>query len=985
MGVFDEYCEVHAQHAQAYGPNVSVLYEVGSFYEVYGCGAQGADVRAICALLNIHATRKNKGIPECSPSNPDMGGFPVVALPKYLPVLVAAGYTVVIASQVATASASGGVARAVTKVISRGTWVPPDDDENGGNCTGVWLLSVSLLCAPPPSRALLACGVARLDVRTGRGIVSECLCNLETMPRNLHPTRRPGAFEDVVDQLCAFVAGTGDVAETLVTGDACERMDELLAALEAHGAGRGMLHDRTSTTPDFADARVQEEVFRRAYEDTGLLTPVEYLGLERHPAGTAAFAAALDFAHRHDEALVRNLPAPAVWSSASSSPCEGSVALTADALKDLDVLPSRLGDPAAAAGCLARLLDRCVTPMGRRLFRERLLRPTADAIELARRYDATEALLAGEAFRDLRRVLQGTPDLDRAWRLMVQGQGPAMRRVVHLRSALAAVTSALACAGNAAVLLACGRPVEGVAADISCVLEAVADVGEDGRIADGAFEDVDAARAEVSQQEAAANAWSARVLEACGANAAWVKIAAVEGDLGMHGTCTARRFAVLAPLLAPLEGEFGPLSALDAGGAAGQVRFTHEAVRAVSVRVGETRAALARVEDRRATEVMARVTRALSAEVFRLSRDLASLDVHAAAAKDALEHNLVRPCVDAGRNRGLVSARGLRHPIAERLNTRIPFVPHDVSLGDENKRGILLYGVNAAGKSTLAKALALAVLMAQAGLFVACRELELSPYGSIMTRLAMRDDIYRGKSTFMMELAELRAVVFRAGPRTLVVGDELCSGTESASAAAIVGAACVTLAGAGASFLFATHLHELPRLAAVRSLAAAGAVDVCHLGVRYDEAADALVYERTLAPGPGRALYGLEVARAMHMGAEFMQTAHAIRRELLGIEGDDLAPQRTSHFNRFVFVGLCGACKRRPAEETHHIAPQKLADSRGFVVTPRSSHHKNAAHNLVPLCGDCHARVHAGELDIGPRVATTRGVTLPVRAHREAM
>ena len=141
-------------------------------------------------------------------------------------------------------------------------------------------------------------------------------------------------------------------------------------------------------------------------------------------------------------------------------------------------------------------------------------------------------------------------------------------------------------------------------------------------------------------------------------------------------------------------------------------------------------------------------------------------------------------------------------------------MPNDVSLGVDGVDGVLLYGVNSVGKSSIMKAVGLAVVAAQAGMFVAADALELGerPFTGIYTRIGLRDDLARGHSTFVVEMLELRAILRRASARSLVIGDELCAGTEAQSALAIVGAGVVTLAKRGARFAFATHLHELPRL-----------------------------------------------------------------------------------------------------------------------------------------------------------------------------
>ena len=115
--------------------------------------------------------------------------------------------------------------------------------------------------------------------------------------------------------------------------------------------------------------------------------------------------------------------------------------------------------------------------------------------------------------------------------------------------------------------------------------------------------------------------------------------------------------------------------------------------------------------------------------------------------------------------------------------------------------------------------------------------------------------MWGGQSTFTVEMTEFREILRAADAHSLVLGDELCSGTESLSATALVAAGVEELAARHTKFVFATHLHELSTLPDIVNLPN---VRLAHLRVQYDEVRDVLIYERTLAPGSGSALYGLQ-------------------------------------------------------------------------------------------------------------------------------
>ncbi len=278
----------------------------------------------------------------------------------------------------------------------------------------------------------------------------------------------------------------------------------------------------------------------------------------------------------------------------------------------------------------------------------------------------------------------------------------------------------------------------------------------------------------------------------------------------------------------------------------------------------------------------------------------------------------------------------------ERINADLKYVPNDIVL---DQKGLLLFGVNAAGKSSILKSIALAVYMAHAGMFVAAGEFELTPMEHLFTRMSSQDNIYEGKSTFVSELFELRKILKAANSKTLVVGDEMCNSTESSSAVSIVGATIKILKERKSLFAFATHLHEISKVDVVHD------VNICHMGVKYRDGI--LVYDRVLQEGQGEMLYGLEVAKAMDLGPSFMSIAMGIRRQVLDIQ-ESLVNTRRSKYNKKVYVDVCQSCKVKPAQEVHHMIPQRMADAHGRI----GHMNKNASHNLVPLCSDCHDMIH---------------------------
>ena len=182
----------------------------------------------------------------------------------------------------------------------------------------------------------------------------------------------------------------------------------------------------------------------------------------------------------------------------------------------------------------------------------------------------------------------------------------------------------------------------------------------------------------------------------------------------------------------------------------------------------------------------------------------------------------------------------------------------------------LLFGLNSAGKSTIMKAIGLNVILAQMGYFVACKSMNFSPYQNLLCRISGNDNIFTGLSSFHLEINELDAILNRFNKNTLVLADEVCRGTENSSALIIVATLIKILAEEGASFLSATHLHDLIKLEDVKNLQN---VEFKHLEVNYDYENNMLVYDRLLKDGNGPSEYGLEVASFLMKNKHFIDKA----------------------------------------------------------------------------------------------------------------
>ena len=172
----------------------------------------------------------------------------------------------------------------------------------------------------------------------------------------------------------------------------------------------------------------------------------------------------------------------------------------------------------------------------------------------------------------------------------------------------------------------------------------------------------------------------------------------------------------------------------------------------------------------------------------------------------------------------------------------------------------------------------------------------------------------------------IRNILKSADDNTLIIGDELCSGTETDSAISIVASGIHHLINKKSSFIFATHLHEISEMERINKIKT---LNIYHLSVKYKEEDNSIIFDRKLKEGSGESIYGLEVCRSLDLDKDFLNTANQIRQEILGT--DILVRNKKSKYNSKLIIDKCQICNKNNATESHHIKQHKDADENGFI------------------------------------------------------
>jgi DNA mismatch repair protein MutS len=924
QNIYDFYIEHVKKYKEEYGEKTVVFIQVGSFFEIYDDGSNTVDIRRIAEVLDIIVSRRNKNIQEVSRNNVLMAGVPLWAKSKYFNNLVNhQGYTVVVMEQV---SDPPNPIRRVTEILSPGIPLQEGSQRVSSNYVAcIYIEDIKL--------DHTGFGFAAIDVLTGKSLVAE----------NTSITSN--------DELYRLVASTHP-REVIVMGTTTSRsFKDIVNLLDLKGVkvhDKLNIFDRELTRPVY-----QETLFRKVFKDTGLLSAIEYLDLERMTMARVALAYLIKFTHHHNETILDLIDKPRIVSDA------GYLRLSHNAATKLDIIGSE--------NTLMTILSAsCRTSIGRRLFKERLLNPVVSADELNHRYDTVEDIIRTGQHEVNTKCLGSVCDLERLFRrICTKKMHPAewsnidisLKNTLMIPSIDAKLTS----------------KVKDLVSYYSRTLNlSVIDKFHLDNIDASFFTDEhDVEICKLQKQLTRATNLFQDAVSALNAKVGdgMFKLEHNDRD-GYYLLITQKRHREASDkiqdfLLPGIDVPYSDINVKPVSSTSSACKLSHIAFENLNKEINNLKVVIRRQVLDAYFALLEEISHGFKDTFKKIIEFVGDIDVMTANAINALKYRYVRPVVDEAKQQvheSYVSLKEVRHPIIERI-IDVPYITNDVYLGTDST-GMLLYGTNATGKSSLGKAVALSIIMAQSGMFVPAREMTFYPYKTVFARIPTGDDLFKGHSTFVVEMLELRNILLQADANSFCISDELCNGTESISGAGIVAAVIERLCNVRCSFITASHLHDVADMKCIRAL---NNLRICHLEVRYDEANRRLVYDRILKDGCGSTVYGLEVCKSLNLPDEFLTRANDIRASLMNDSSESLAAKK-SRYNSQVFFDTCGVCSAK-AEEIHHIKHQCTADSSGFV----GHMHKNNRANLCGLCSKCHDDVHSGILVIEGFSTTDNG------------
>lgn len=949
----EKYFIEYNEHAREYGVEKSILlYQVGSFYEAYQSDTQGYDLDILSELMNCAISKKDKTLP-LSSDNVKMVGFPLQSLNKYLNILVEAGYQVKVIEQNAIGKIhgkinpkiNGKIERTTKGIYSRGTIVDLDNKDNN------YILSLWL---DKDDNNLDIIGVTICDIGTGLLEIKDTLCNKDDGYQAL-------------DEISLYI-NTYNPSEIILSGITnTVWTSEKLKYLEIDK--NYYIFD--SKDKLFHKLSYQKHVLSKIFNQKN---PLEYLDIEQYHYGRISLMLLLNYIEMHNPELLKNL------SNVQNYNNKSYLYLGNNAIQQLNVLNSdssqnKIGNRYKS---LFDVINFTQTPMGRRLLKRELAHPLTNVKEISSRYELITKFKPHNL--EIKQELQYICDMEKMnTKLQIGELQPfelyklviSYQRINNLYNKLEKIYGIddKTCLNLFNILNStfdmdkiCNVSIMNISENIFLpkinpeidIIQLKID--ENRNILKKIAEYIEEFGCEKSKKKPVG-----------------CKVEFNERD-GWHLITTKKRWKEIEIDIKKKNVTISNTINIDTSNFIGKdnsvsgTKIFSEQLKNFSDELIKNELDISDKVQEAYKKYCVDFCNKYKFQITCIINWVSYIDFIYSGAMCIEKYRYTIPEIHED-TKSWFSCEKIRHPIVEQISDN--YVPFDINLGlDSLITGITLFGLNSAGKSTLQKSVGLNIILAQMGFPVACTKLKFSPYNSLFTRISGNDNLFKGLSSFTVEMLEIRNILKRTDNKSLIIADEVCRGTEYESGLIIVLTMIKLLSDKNASFITASHLHEIVEHDVYKKL---NNVKSFHIKISYNEKTNVITYNRELCEGSGDNFYGLLVAKSLIDDRAFLQISTDIKSNMKSTKVS------TSKYNTNLIKDECEICKKQVKKdqvslETHHIIFQK--DAVNNIINEYQ--HKNSANNLVVICQQCHDDVDRGKINIAGKVETSKGEELVI-------
>lgn len=916
----DTYFEDVEKYEKLYGAKTVVFIEKGEFMEMYGIETQTETVghlTEVCRILDIACTLTNTKIEgENNRDNPLMAGIPTYAIQRHINKLLKQNYTIVMKTQ--TRRVGKTFEREVTDIISNGCYLDADLNFDASNI--VCLVSRKHKHYKT-KKEIISIGLSKIDVTTGMSTLYE-----------VHD--KPSTHDDyAINEAYRFIQVAKPKQIIYQVHD-----EDLIDKLGIENIPHTKLTEETT----YSSTDYQQKYFHNLFPDEPI-NILQHLELYRYPEATISYMYLLNYVYERNKNFINNLKKPVYWGDIEH------MILHHNTVYQLDLLSTDKDKQT-----LCKILNKCQTNMGKRLFEDWLLNPSTKQDIIQTRYNLIESLLPYDMV-ECKDIMKNVYDIERLFRrLNVQKIQPM--GIFQIYKSLVSI--------DKIIEFLEANNIQGFTYNRQHILDFLEDIKKTFNLRN--LESYSNMKKEIVYNiyNDGVNALIEEIVSDYEKNEKDIQdfVDTLNNSIDTKdnyfklkrekkGYCievTQIRYKSFQSKTTLTDNKY---LKFEKSSTKSTHKLTNSFTKEISRKIMTNVEQLNKETDEYFKMYISELHEKFHKYYYEISEFISTFDVIMNNSLISKKFKYVRPKIDQTSENGYINVKGLRHPIVEQIHTSEKYVTNDFELGLK-ENGMILFGLNASGKSVCLKAIGTAIIMAQAGMYTACDSMTYGLYSNLLTRILGNDNMSKSLSSFEVEMIELRNILNIADNRSLVLGDEICRGTEIKSGIGLVASSIITLSKRNTSFMYTTHLHTLSELDCINELKNVG---IYHLSVRIEN--NNVIYNRKINKGSGESIYGIEVARAMNMDEEFIKVAYDIRGLLLNND-NSLMSKKRSKYNKNVVIDKCEMCEKN-GEDVHHIGFQCHA-----VDNMIDHHHKNAEHNLVVLCKKCHQDVHAYKYEI---------------------
>lgn len=897
-----QFFELYNEYTSKFGAKTVILMCIGSFYECYQIGDFGTAIN-LHEMFGLQYTRKNKTKEE-NEQNPSLVGFHESAIDKYLPRLLEAGWNVVRVDQF-DKEFSDEKDRKVTKIYSASTYIENETQFNN------YLIGIDYEIIKDKKFIYFVA----LDLSTG-----SCKC-VNLFDTQTDPDGSLNTFERFIYSFTAseiLIRTPKNINEESFLGS-------ILSFVKSIPIHKYILNK------EYTKVDYQQQFMTKVFS-------TDDIGLYHFPELQSLIITTVQFAYDHDNTLINKLSLPELMLDDTDI-----LNLNNDAIAQLNLISSNDGN-----GSLFDTIDFTSTNMGKRLLKERILRPTCNIEELNKRYKLITDIIESKEYTKLKKILNNIADLEKKHRKASIGK-LSPKEFAEIQSSYSSIIELLEHntveqITNENVLKK--QSVSTILQKFKKYIEKCNTMFEFDKMdkmvvitnnffKNGVYDEIDELQTKIDVLVSKLNSIGESITETIGIKDCIKVMCAESGDY--YFSTTPKRALNLK--------KDSMYTIVNLKSVA---KITTKESDSISNELKHLNKKLLKLVNTKFTEFLIDIMYKYKNLLKLIVKIVSIIDVSVSGSICATKFAYHCPTISntVGNNKSYIKCECVRQPIIERI-IKTEYVGNDLSIGIDTD--VLLYGLNSSGKSSLLRSIGCNLVLAQAGLFVASTKFEFYPYKDMMCKFSCKDNLFKSQSTFISELEEVKNILIKGGKNSIVLGDELCNGTESSSASALVASTIEELIESQTTFMISTHLHEILKFDAINTNKN---VQICRMQVNITSGN--IEYTRKLTNGSGDELYGVEVAGTVGLPAKFMKRAYEFRN-ILEKRNTEILSTKKSRYNPKVYMDKCNRCGSTENLCTHHINEQHLSDENGIID---AKFHKNEYFNLEVLCDKCHKQHH---------------------------